>query len=91
MATGFSENETRLGRLVARAMDRGVTHETLGMTGQRTVGPLAQMVVVNGRPVYAVNNENGIVLGATFKEAVATLDRLIAESDTWEETRARCS
>lgn len=80
MPTGFSLDEQRLSRLVSHALQAGVPRERLGMTGMRTVGPLAQLAVGHdGVTAYFVNNDSGIYLGRTYADAAATLRALIAE------------
>ncbi len=66
MATGFSDNERVLGRLVMKAVEMGVPESVFGLGGMRTVGPMVQLSVEAGRCVYRVNGANGITLGPTY-------------------------
>ena len=72
MATGFTPNEEKLGRLVMKAIELGTPKEAFGMLDgdKRTVGPRVALRVNDlGQVVYAVNSTNGLTLGRTYAEA----------------------
>jgi hypothetical protein len=72
MATGFTQKEEKLGRLVAKAIELGTPKEAFGMLDgdKRTVGPRVTMQINNlGQTVYVVNSTNGLTLGRTYAEA----------------------
>ena len=73
MATGFSDKEERLGRLVGKALAAGVPEQAYGLGGKRTVGPLVTLQTRDGKPGYCTNGTPGMYLGRTEAEAAATI------------------
>lgn len=73
MATGFSDKEERLGRLVGKALAAGVPEQAYGLGGMRTVGPLVTLQASGGAFGYCTNGTPGMLLGRTFDEAASAI------------------
>jgi hypothetical protein len=75
--TGFTENEVRLGRMLAKRVNDGyVTPEAAHLTGQRTVGPCVTLQVGDNGIGFYTNATPSLYLGRTFREALGTIQNL---------------
>lgn len=73
MATGFSETEERLGRLVGKAIAAGVPESAYGLGGTRTVGPaVTYQSGAEGFGLYT-NGTPGMFLGRGEIAAAETI------------------